>query len=253
MSDQVYDFFKSPGAKVFLSIPHAGEAIPESFVNYLTAQSSDRDLDLDFRVHELVDIPKLQQAAVSVLRARIHRVCVDLNRARKAAVLNWSHNTKGAPLLRETPSAETREEWAMTYYDPYYQKMREELSEGVAFIDLHSMPSRPTSYHLQKTPLQDKNRPDFCVSNLNGQSSSLARIQFITQELEAAGYHVLKNDPYIGGNLTQTAASWGVQAIQIETKRSLYMDEKTQSLKKTACEKLKEILTRIFIRYAELF
>ena len=79
----IFDFYAPLGSKYLglLSIPHSGETIPAEFEKFLSGDLKAYKEDVDFKVNELVDIRKLQEAGVAVLVAHVHRICVDLNRA----------------------------------------------------------------------------------------------------------------------------------------------------------------------------
>lgn len=253
MEEEVFRFYPAPQARLLISVPHAGMWIPDSFQEFLTDDKHAQDCDLDFKVDELIDISELQQKHVSVIVCGLHRICVDMNRSPELAVLNWSKNTQGQVLVTKQPSAAQIDQWRADFYQPYYDFIQEQLSEIPDFIDLHSMPSKPTDYHLQKNPSQSKQRPEFCLSDLGGKSTSLTRRRFAQNYLESDGYKPQVNDPYFGGHLTQAAYGWGAQALQIETRRSLYMDEKSQELLPNKVEKLKSTLTSMFSKYAKNF
>lgn len=84
-----------------VSIPHSGEDIPEEFKPYLCADLLTMREDVDYKVHELVDIEALQKNGLGVMVAHVHRVCVDLNRSEENCVMFWKENTKGVPPHRQ--------------------------------------------------------------------------------------------------------------------------------------------------------
>ena len=97
----LFDYY-APLGKTFrglLSIPHSGETIPPEFKKYLSGDEAAYKQDVDFKVNELVDIRKLQEAGIAVLVAHVHRVCVDLNRAESNCILFWKENTQGKKLV----------------------------------------------------------------------------------------------------------------------------------------------------------
>lgn len=256
--------FYSPLGKTvkgFLSIPHSGEDIPAEFRPYLSGQEMAYKEDVDFQVHQLIDIEKLRRNGIFILVSQVHRVAVDLNRTPEKAVLHWEFNTKGQKILEKFPGPETSQKMLGQYYAPYYELIKSTLQElekisgpnhPVPAIDLHSMPSAPTEYHLKINPHQDKERPDFCVSDLRGKSCTPEYINFITTHLKNQGYNVFINNPYFGGYLTEYMHKFRTNVVQIEIKRGLYMDEEKKVLIDKA-EKLKRNLTETLMKTFDAF
>jgi N-formylglutamate amidohydrolase len=244
-----------------LSIPHSGEIIPEEFEQYLSKDNKTRMQDVDFRVNELVDIQQLQAKGIAVLVANIHRVCVDLNRSSELCVLNWKKNSMGKELVIQEPTEDEVSLLRQKYYAPYYTMMKSMIEElhryqdPVSFIDLHSMPSRPTAYHLAINPNQAKERPDFCVSDIEGKSCTPEFINHTCDQLKSFSPNVTKNDPYFGGHVTRhvDAEFAYTNNIQIEIKRGIYMDEENQQLDRELVANLRPNLTSALINVFEHF
>ena len=114
-------------------------------------------------------------------------------------------------------------------YVPFHEAIQDLLAAtmerfGVAMlIDCHSMPS--VGGPMDRDPGLE--RADIVLGDRYG--TSCARI--VTETAEAAltrmRYQVTRNDPYAGGFTTRNYGrpESGVHALQIEIKRSLYMDE----------------------------
>jgi N-formylglutamate amidohydrolase len=93
--------------KGFISIPHSGLDIPDEFHAYLAPDllpvtspdgvflKTPINEDVDYAVDSLVNITALQEAGIAVIVAKIHRVCIDLNREPNIAVFSWEYNTQG--------------------------------------------------------------------------------------------------------------------------------------------------------------
>lgn len=242
-----------------LSIPHSGERVPTEFLPYLTSDQEAWGKDVDFRVDALVDIHELNARGVAVLVCHIHRVAVDLNRSPELAVLNWKENTQGTRLVVKEPNAFDKEKLLSSYYRPYYHMLKAILDEGLTLkrpfpvIDLHSMPSRPTSYHLKQNPQQKQERPDFCISNRHGKTSTPAYLDFLQTVLAKEGAKVWKNDPYVGGYITEWVGEQHTEMAQIEVKREVYMDESTRTLTASKIGPLQALLTQGLIQLFEKF
>ncbi len=233
-----------------LSIPHSGEFIPEEFLSFLTSDQRALLEDVDYKVRDLIDIDKLVYSGVIVTIANVHRACVDLNRASDIAVLNWKENTHGVQLVTHEPSADNVTELIKKYHRPYFEILEESIlkierssRKKVPMIDLHSMPSKPTAYHLKINPNQKTERADFCISDLKGISCRPEFIKKISKELESRGYVVAINDPYFGGYVTKHVNQFSTDNIQIEINRSIYMDEIEKTFISEKVGSLKEALT----------
>jgi N-formylglutamate deformylase len=258
----LFDYFAPLGEhfRGIISIPHSGENIPESFTSYLSGDEAAYKEDVDFKVNELVDIKKLQQAGIAVLVAHVHRICVDLNRAESNCVLFWKDNTHGKKLVTKEPSEIEVQEFIERYHRPYFEIIKASLQElekrkkgPVSMVDLHSMPSKPTEYHLKQNPNQKQSRADFCLSDRKGKTCSPDFINFFATQLQTQSHSVAINDPYVGGYVTEYVDQFRTNNIQIEINRSIYMDEKTKLLIPEKVSSLRPVLTEALIAGFEFF
>lgn len=252
----IFDYYAPLGTtyRGVLSIPHSGENIPPVFEPYLSGDEKAYREDVDFKVNELIDIEALQKAGVAVLVAHVHRVCVDLNRAESNCVLFWKENTKQTKLVVKDPTIEETERFIEAFHRPYFEILKASLQDlekrkkgPVSMIDLHSMPSRVTEYHMKQNPNQKPYRESFCVSDRKGLTCTREFIQFFHQTLQQSGYTSAINDPYVGGYITEYVNNFRTNNIQIEINRSIYMDEDQKILVPEKVSKLKPILTQTLI------
>ncbi|MBF0315062.1 MAG: N-formylglutamate amidohydrolase [Oligoflexia bacterium] len=224
--------------KGIVSIPHSGELIPKECLPFLTSDRRAVDEDIDYKVPSLIHIDKLRKAGIAIVIAKVHRAAIELNRDEEATLLHWNENTQGVKLVCARPTAKLQEEVIHRYYRPYYALLTTLIrslehsyaGKRVPFVDLHSMPSKPTAYHLKLNPNQKSYRADFCISDLKGISCEKEYIQMITTHFSCRGHKPAMNDPYFGGNITKFAAKFTTNAIQIEINRSIYMDEEQKAL-----------------------
>lgn len=258
----LFDYYAplGPSYRGLLSIPHSGENIPKVFEEYLSGDLRAYKEDVDFKVNELVDIEALQKAGIAVLVAHVHRICVDLNRAESNCVLFWKDNTQGKKLVVKDPSDAEVEKFIEIYHRPYYELLKASLQDlekrksgPVSMIDLHSMPSRPTDYHMKQNPHQKMHRADFCISDRKGKTCAPEFIRFFQEELTKAGHESVLNDPYVGGYVTEYVDQFRTNNIQIEINRSIYMDESVKELVPSKVQNLKPILTEVLIKGFEKF
>lgn len=254
-------YMTSNRPKGIISIPHSGLIIPDLIKPFLLDDAKALNCDVDFEVHKLIDIESLNKAGVSIIKSNIHRTAIDLNRDRPVALLNWKSNSKGTKIVLKEPDATLKEEFLGTYYDPYYEmikvmihELQEKAPHPVSFVDLHSMPSEATAYHLKINPNQDKTRPDFCVSDQHGKTCDAKFIQKIVDTLNQ-NYQATINKPYIGGHVTIHVNEHfqNINNIQVEINRKLYMNEKTISLVEEKAQSLKNHLTSALIDLFENF
>ena len=264
ISSEVFDYFAPQTVPIgLLSIPHSGEIIPEEFLPYLTQNRRALDEDVDYRVRDLIDLEALLQAGVHVLVAKIHRTAVDLNRAPQIAVLNWKENTQGVQLINEKnmPDDSQMKRWLARYHTPYFNLIQDLLDQlkkrhkaTIPMIDLHSMPSAPTAFHLKNNPQQKVKRSDFCVSDLQGESCSREFIDFVVEQLTISGFSAEKNEPYFGGYVTKFVnAISRTNNIQIEINRATYMDEVAKTMLEEKAARLKKVLNAALLSTFQKF
>jgi N-formylglutamate amidohydrolase len=92
----------------------------------------------------------------------------------------------------------------------------------VVLIDCHSMPSAS----MGQPP---GGRPHFVLGDRFGASCDAKLTRFIRDVLQVGGYDVQINRPYAGGFITEYYGhpARGVQCLQLEINRALYLDEAT--------------------------
>jgi N-formylglutamate amidohydrolase len=89
-------------------------------------------------------------------------------------------------------------------------------------LDCHSMPAT-----MALGRVGGRGPADIVLGDAHGTACSPRTIRIAEQVLESMGYRVRRNDPYAGGYITRHYGRprEGVEALQIELCRSLYMDE----------------------------
>jgi len=136
---------------------------------------------------------------------------------------------------RKLTVAEVEERLAR-YYRPYHREMERIVETlharfGVLrHLSGHCMSAVGAPTHL------DAGRPraDFCVSDLQGTTSSREFVDFLVETLRGYGYSVAVNDPYLGNELIRRygAPARGIDSIHFEINKKLYMD--TATFRRTA-------------------
>ena len=112
------------------------------------------------------------------------------------------------------------------HYVPYHQALETLINDAVEVfgcclvIDCHSMPSLAV-------PNFGRPHPDVVLGDCHGSSCNGDISRMIETSLRDIGLSVIRNKPYAGGHTTRhySRPTAGVQTIQIEINRALYMDE----------------------------
>lgn len=226
--------------------PHSGSdyaAMGRSRLDPLHLRSSE-----DAFVHELfAAAPAL---GAPLMAARAPRAFVDLNRApddldpaviagasrrflnpRIAAGLGVIPRVvaEGRPILEGKLTLAEAQRRIAAFHQPYHARLRALLEEsraafGMAILfDCHSMPNDA----LAAAPAVWGRRPNLILGDRFGAACERWLIDAAADIFSAAGFIVARNAPFAGGYITQTYGrpQAGIQALQIEVDRSLYMSE----------------------------
>lgn len=78
-------------------------------------------------------------------------------------------------------------------------------------------------------PDAGKPRPDFCIGDLHGKTTSPQFRALVVDTLRGLGYSVAVNEPYVGNVLIgrNSDPARGIDSVQIEINKKLFMDGKT--------------------------
>ncbi len=114
-----------------------------------------------------------------------------------------------------------------TCYEPYHQALRALIDDAVStfgcclLIDCHSMPSMVPAGH--------QTQADIVLGDCHGTTCARDISLSAERTLTRLGLSVNRNKPYAGGFTTRNYARplEGVQTLQIEINRALYMNEAT--------------------------
>jgi N-formylglutamate amidohydrolase len=133
----------------------------------------------------------------------------------------------GEAIYRSKLSFADAERRINTCWQPFHETL-EGLVAGTQavfgaclLIDCHSM---PTHGHVSRSGGKPA---DFVLGDAHGTACSPLVTRLVEGLLSAQGFSVRRNDPYAGGYITRHYGRPrdGVQALQIEIARDLYMDE----------------------------
>jgi N-formylglutamate amidohydrolase len=229
-----------------LASPHSGRLYPDAFLRQTRLDTLALARSEDAFVEELfADAPAL---GAPLLAATFPRVFCDANREPweldpgmfeepLPAFVNSQSPRVGAGLgtiariasggeavYRGRLSFADAQARVRGFWQPYHDALSALIAETTArfgvclLLDCHSMPSHPSG---------GANPPDIVLGDAHG-TAALPRVtRAVEQILGDLGYRVRRNDPYAGGYVTRHYGRprEGVQALQIEIARRLYMDE----------------------------
>ncbi len=239
-------------SRVVFSFPHSGRYYPDSFIHQARPKGLGLRISEDAFVDDMVgfgaDLP------VHGLRINYPRAFVDVNRnpleldrrlirgeLPKGALSQSSRVKAGYGVVARCLNAdqeiythpldmaEVRRRINLIH-QPYHRALTQVLIDArrltgqAILIDWHSMPSSS----VKGFDAADKG-PDIVLGTLHGESCSLGLARLIRARFEAEGLNVGMNKPFAGGYILERYGrpAEGVEAVQIEVNRALYMDEDT--------------------------
>lgn len=203
---------------LLLSIPHSGLHIPDE-IEILCNPLAKRN-HTDWFLPELADAN-----SYTIIQATVSRYIVDVNRfkpTQKHTIQPIIPRTdeEGTPLFKNFPSKQKQRQWIQNYYEPYYRKIEEILTQKLSIhqqvflLDLHSyddslFPSHEMILGSRKQTSISKN--------------SLKRIEDLFQEQDLP---TRLDIPFSGGSIVATFGKQErVEALQIEIPYSFYLKE----------------------------
>ena len=239
-------------APVIFASPHSGAIYPRGFRRAAGLSLTDLRRNEDAYVDHLFGAtPRL---GAPLLWARFPRCYVDVNRPGDDLPPEWlepgasrlgaSGSYKGRlglgvvptvigenlPIHRTLPSRAEVQARLDALYWPYHRALggllhRAQSRWGEALlIDCHSMPGTVPN---RKTGRRHR-RPDIILGDGHGKSAREETTSLLQSLFERRGYRVVRNHPYAGGHSTlhYGKPASGVEAVQIEINRDLYLDER---------------------------
>ena len=233
-----------------LDSPHSGESYPADF-DHLPPRAVVRRAE-DTHVARLWS--RASGVGASMLEAEFPRAYVDPNRSladidpalladawheplvptrktEQGIGLVWRLARGGAPLYaRKLTAAEIRAR-IEHYYLPYHAALaglldaRHAAFGAVWHIDCHSMPAVGDA----RADDPRRERADFVLGDRDGTTCDAAFTRVVEGAVRRLGYSVAVNDPYKGVEIVRRYGRPAERrhSLQIEIKRTLYMDEET--------------------------
>jgi len=220
-----------------ISIPHSGTLIPKNLehkfiINKRLLIGSDLHTDKVYKNRKGISIiSKLNPYVVDMNRFKYGSKDESIPKHLKFDALHrMSLGSK--PVLKEEYLPEEKEK-IYKFYDKYHSLLKKSIEEmkmkyGFALLfDCHSMSSKGP----KNTPDEGKERPDFSVGTLNGESAhpKIVRVFYDTIRKETQKFDfVAKRDyPYSGGAITRKYKNVEekINCIQIEINELIFMNE----------------------------
>ena len=242
-------------APVVFCSPHSGRIYPKSFLEASRLDPHTLRKSEDCYVDELFE--GVVGLGAPLLAARFPRAYLDVNREPYeldpelfSGRLPDFANTQSARVMgglgtiarivadteeiyRERLPITTAFERIERLYRPFHgalagllEATRRQFGMAV-LIDCHSMPSASMGQPIGA-------RPHFVLGDRFGTSCDTKLTRFTRDILQAGGYEVQINRPYAGGFITEYYGNpaQGIQCLQLEINRALYLDEATLSKSK---------------------
>lgn len=251
----IFDF--KPGTiPLLVSIPHNGNAIPDSIASEMTPDGHS-SRDTDWFLDRLYHFPELADA--STLVAKYSRYVIDLNRPSTNESLYPGQTTTGllpetcfdgaAIYLEDPPDSRSIQDRVQTYWKPYHHQLTAEMNRlcdqfGFAvLLEAHSIASRvPRLFEGQL--------PDFNLGTNHGTTCDPELQKLVVQAIEnQKDYSHVVNGRFVGGYITrhfgQPDRNW--HALQIELSQSTYMDEETLSWHQEKASKVQPVFQTIIL------
>ncbi len=232
---------------LIISSPHSGILLDSDLLDKRNKDIHSFDSMQDMYVNELSN--GLEKFGFTVLQSNISRIVIDLNRnineINPKVIKNLPSNIEvnlsdkvraGIGLIAMKDASgkniyNKKLDWLEVksridnYYLPWHKALKNEISmflnkfKRALIIDMHSMPSEK---------IYNNKLADFVIGNNFGNSSSEVSIKILSSLIKSYGYSVSINNPYPGGYITKNYSSIdkNIQCIQLEIKKSLYMNEK---------------------------
>ena len=227
---------------------HSGQAYPQGFVETTKHSAFGLRSTEDAYVDQLVGFEEIGCGRHAGIACLVSRAFVDINRnpyeldplliqgRLPAHALVRSHNVRSGygvvarclglnePIYQGRLSLKTVLDRIEAVHVPYHKALRVLITRGKAkkarllLLDWHSFPSRALKGHSYA---------DIVLGDCQGQSCSPLTRERVKEAFVAKGLKVALNKPFSGGYTTQTYhdQKGGIETLQIEINRSLYMDE----------------------------
>jgi N-formylglutamate deformylase len=243
---------------MLVSVPHCGTFFPSEIKDQYKPELIQAPDDTDWFVDRLYDFaPAL---GITMITANYSRWVIDLNRdpqskplysdGRFITGLCPTTNFLGEPVYkdeRKEISSIEIEKRVTQYYEPYHQRIEEELARlhqkfGIVLLwDCHSIRQFVPSIHAEKFP-------DLILGDADGTSASSELIATAMDSLQNSGYSFSHNHPFKGGYITRHYGKPEVNrhALQLEMSKINYMDDDEINFNLARAKEMQSTLEKVF-------
>lgn len=239
---------------MILSFPHSGRDYKKDLISNVIVEENELRQSEDMYLDKI--FPLCKRIGINSIFANFPRIYVDVNRDRfeinkdylsdcpnniNFQNSNLSNSGIGVIHTKSSKGAllyDKKINWSEFInrlnkcYDPWYKSlyemsfnMRKKFLE-ILILDCHSYPS-----NLIKK--RNESSCEFVIGDNNGLSCNSSLVNFLVNYISNAGFKVNYNFPFSGQNILKTFGrpKNGINAIQIEIRKDLYLDEVNFSLK----------------------
>lgn len=242
---------------VILHVPHDATFIPAAVRDQFVLD----DLQLEHEVKVMTDLFTLKLFAQGlpesqVVRSSVSRLVVDVERfdldeqepmAKQGMGVIYELTHNRCPLRRSLTGYE-REQLLARWYRPHHQALCEAVDRALErfgralVLDAHSFPSQALPYEANALA----RRPEICIGSDQFHTSA-GLVNSLSRAFEALGFETAVNTPFSGALVPSKhyRQDSRVEAVMIEIRRDLYLDESSGRLSEAAdsiAEKLRVAL-----------
>ena len=248
---------------VIFHIPHDSTVIPIEVRDQFVLDEKDLSRELiKMTDHHTYDLIAGIFPASQIVKFPVSRLVVDVERfeldcdeymaARGMGVIyKTTHELK---LLRRYLLPAEREHLLSKWYRPHHELLTSAVDKALnefqraLVIDVHSFPSLPLPYETDLTAY----RPEICIGS-DSDHSPWEVVHELSRGFELHGFEVGINTPFAGAMVSAKhyKKDERVQAVMIEIRRDLYVDENTGLLSKSSTD-VQERLKNVMLRWVGL-
>jgi N-formylglutamate amidohydrolase len=226
---------------ILITVPHCSNFVPAEIHKRLNLTDFELKHKTDPYTDQVFDVPN-----VYLVKAKYSRVIsdpngdptdFDSNNIERNGVISL-RPYHGKSVFKIPPTLAEVQKWTKKYHQPFHAKVEAHLPKVKFLIDGHSLFSE-----CRRTNVP---RQDIVISNQNYKTCSKSMTAKIAKFFEEQGFSVGINDPFLGRYIIQKyCAKKNPPGIQLEIKRSLYLNEKNLRPKKAGVIKMNKVIARL--------
>lgn len=237
---------------ILLSVPHCGTDFPDELkADYVPEMMVNPD-DTDWFVNQLYEFSS--EMGITIITAKYSRWVIDLNRnpeskplyndGRIITGLCTTTDFHGNDIYQQNvPDQKEIDRRVKLYYQPYYDKVQEQLDElkaefgQVLLWDAHSIRQHVPTIRAERFP-------DMILGSADETSADGRLINKALKCLSGGEFELKHNTPFKGGQITRTFGrpSENQHALQLEMNKILYMDDTEVIFDEARANKVRNLL-----------